>query len=96
MGSFFRINSGFKFADFDNYREFGGSFRAGSDLVIDVDQAEWGYKLQDENYSLFATLFYNETQGMPDCVVGSDVCTRLETEATGVELDGKLYWGISP
>ncbi len=93
MGSFFRINSGFKFADFDNYREFGGSFRAGSDLVIDVDQAEWGYKLQDENYSLFATLFYNETQGMPDCVVGSDVCTRLETEATGVELDGKLYWG---
>ncbi|MCX2832622.1 TonB-dependent receptor [Microbulbifer thermotolerans] len=93
MGSFFRINSGFKFADFDNYREFGDSFRAGSDLVIDVDQAELGYKLQDDNYSLFATLFYNETQGMPDCVVGSDVCTRLETEATGLELDGKLYWG---
>jgi len=93
MGSFFRINSGFKFADFDEYRNFGGSFRAGSDLVIDVDQAELGYKLQDENYSLFATLFYNETQGMPDCIQGSAVCTRLETEAMGVELDGKLYWG---
>lgn len=93
MGSFFRINSGFKFADFDNYREFGDSFRAGSDLMIDVDQAELGYKLQNDNYSLFATLFYNETQGMPDCVVGGGVCTHLETEATGVELDGKLYWG---
>ncbi|MBB3063608.1 TonB-dependent receptor [Microbulbifer rhizosphaerae] len=93
MGTFFRINSGFKFADFDEYRNFGGSFRAGSDLVIDIEQYELGYKLQDANYSLFATLFYNETEGMPDCVVGSGVCTRLETEALGVELDGKLYWG---
>lgn len=93
MGSFFRVNSGFKFADFDTYRDFGGSFRAGSDLVIDVDQAELGYKLQSDNFSLFSTLFYNETQGMPDCVIDGGVCTRLETEAVGVELDGEAYWG---
>ncbi|WP_444924784.1 TonB-dependent receptor [Microbulbifer sp. DLAB2-AF] len=93
MGAFFRINSGFKFADFDNYREFGESFRAGSDLIIDIDQYELGYKLQDQDYSLFATLFYNETQGMPDCIIGSTTCARLETEALGLELDGKAHWG---
>ncbi|WP_445356133.1 TonB-dependent receptor [Microbulbifer sp. EKSA008] len=93
MGTFFRINSGFKFADFDNYREFGDSFIAGSDLVIDIDQYELGYKLQEQDYSLFATLFYNETQGMPDCIIGSSTCTRLETEALGLELDGKVHWG---
>ncbi|WP_444922517.1 TonB-dependent receptor [Microbulbifer sp. CnH-101-G] len=93
MGTFFRVNSGFKFADFDNYREFGESFRAGSDLIIDIDQYELGYKLQDQDYSLFATLFYNETQGMPDCIIGSTTCARLETEALGLELDGKAHWG---
>jgi len=93
MGTFFRINSGFKFADFDNYREFGDSYLAGSDLIIDIDQYELGYKLQDQDYSLFATLFYNETQGMPDCIIGSTTCTRLETEALGLELDGKAHWG---
>ncbi|WP_226649218.1 TonB-dependent receptor [Microbulbifer variabilis] len=93
MGTFFRVNSGFKFADFDNYREFGESFRMGSDLIIDIDQYELGYKLQDQDYSLFATLYYNETQGMPDCIIGSTTCTRLETEALGLELDGKAHWG---
>ncbi|MFA0790850.1 TonB-dependent receptor [Microbulbifer echini] len=93
MGAFFRINSGFKFADFDNYREFDDRYLAGSDLIIDIDQYELGYKLQDQDYSLFATFFYNETQGMPDCIIGSGTCTRLETKALGLELDSKVHWG---
>lgn len=93
MGVFVRINDGFKYPDFDAYRDFRGDFNNGSDLIIDVSQLELGYKLARDNYSLYATGFSNKTKGQPFCDVGAASCTRLETKAIGVELDGKLYLG---
>jgi iron complex outermembrane recepter protein len=93
QGVFLRMNSGFKFADFDDYRNFNSQYKAGSDLVIDVDQQELGYKLSTSDYSLFATLFHNTTKGAPDCNVGSPVCNRFETHSTGIELDGNIRFG---
>lgn len=93
MGVFVRINDGFKFPDFDAYRDFRGDYNNGSDLIIDVQQFELGYKLSRDNYSLYATGFSNQTKGQPFCDVGGAVCDRLETEAVGVELDGKLFLG---
>lgn len=93
MGVFVRINDGFKYPDFDAYRDFRGDFNNGSDLIIDVSQLELGYKLSRDNYSLYATGFSNKTKGQPFCDVGAASCSRLETKAIGVELDGKLYLG---
>jgi len=93
MGVFVRINNGFKFPDFDAYRDFRGDYNNGSDLVIDVQQFELGYKLSRDSYTLYATGFSNQTKGQPFCDVGGAVCDRLETEAVGVELDGKLFLG---
>ena len=93
MGVFVRINEGAKFADFDDYRNFITNFNNGSDLIIDVSQLELGYKLARDNYSLYATAYHNQTKGQPFCDVGGASCTRVETVATGVELDGKLYLG---
>lgn len=93
MGVFVRINDGFKYPDFDAYRSFRGDFNNGSDLVIDVSQLELGYKLSRDNYSLYATGFSNHLEGQPFCDVGAGSCSRLETKAVGVEVDGKLYFG---
>lgn len=93
-GVFARVNSGHKFADFDAYRDFRNDYLAGSDMIIEVSQFELGYKLSRSAYSLYATAFYNETEGQPFCDVGAVVeCTRQETEAMGVELDGSLMLG---
>lgn len=92
MGVFARINDGHKYPDFDAYRDFRGDFNAGSDLIIDVQQFELGYKLFRDNYSLYATGFANETEGQPFCDIGG-ACNRFSTEAMGVELDGNLTLG---
>ncbi|WP_246004438.1 TonB-dependent receptor [Marinimicrobium koreense] len=92
-GVFVRINDGVKFPDFDAYRDFRGDFQNGSDLIIDVQQYELGYKLSQANYSLYATGFMNETKGQPFGNVALNDFDRLETEAMGVELDGNLYFG---
>lgn len=93
MGVFFRINDGHKYPDFDAYRDFRDDFNFGSDLIIDVQQYELGYKLSRGTYSLYATGFANKTKGQPFCDVGGAVCERLETEAIGVEIDGNLLLG---
>ncbi len=92
MGVFARINDGHKYPDFDAYRDFRGDFNAGSDLIIDVQQLELGYKLMRESYSLYATGFANETEGQPFCDIGG-ACNRFSTEAMGVEIDGNLTLG---
>jgi iron complex outermembrane recepter protein len=93
MGVFARINHGYQFPDLDDYRSFYSSYEAGSDLLLGVQQAELGFKFSEGNYSLFATLFSNTTEGQAFCTVGGGVCTRLETEALGLELDGKIKFG---
>lgn len=93
MGVFVRINDGHKYPDFDAYRDFRGDFNAGSDLIIDVQQFELGYKLSRDFYSLYATGFANKTEGQPFCDVGATTCERFETEAIGLEIDGNLMLG---
>ncbi len=92
-GVFFRYNSGFKFADFDDYRNFGTNFRNGSDLIIDIDQFEVGYKLVSDDFEVFATLFSNVTEGQPNCPIGGQSCSRDETATVGVELDSTVNLG---
>lgn len=92
-GVFARVNSGFAFPNFNEYRTQYASFLAGSDLIMDIDQYEVGYKLATGNYSLYATAFHTELDGQPVCIVGSNSCNRLGTETKGIELDGGVQFG---
>lgn len=58
ISSFLRINSGFKFPQFDNLRD-------GQDITQTVDQYEIGLKAETDRVSAYLTLFYNEFEGLP-------------------------------
>lgn len=63
-----------------------------SDGVDDVTQFELGYKLQAENFDLFATLFRAETEETQSEVTTGNVFVQ-EYEATGIELEFVYRWG---
>lgn len=58
ISSFLRINSGFKFPQFDNLRD-------GQDITQTVDQYEIGLKAQTDRVGAYITLFYNDFKGLP-------------------------------
>jgi len=86
LGFFFRYSDGFRFPGFDNLRE-------GQNQVNDVEQFEGGLKYSGENYNIYATLYHNTNDSF-SAVVGSAIAAAaFETESTGLEIDGKAYFG---
>lgn len=91
MGVFARYSEGSKMPYFDDFRDNFGAYQSGEDLIKDVTQFELGYKMATENFSLYATGFFNEVKG--DTFVrrpGAPV-EVLTNEAYGVELDAAYY-----
>ncbi|MBC3765233.1 TonB-dependent receptor [Neptunicella marina] len=90
-GVFARLNSGSKMPYFDDFRDNYGNYQNGNDLVFDVKQSEFGYKLAGDSYSLYATLFYNEVESSNTTVPGAPADLSV-TEAKGVEIDANYMF----
>ncbi|GAA0354755.1 TonB-dependent receptor [Bowmanella denitrificans] len=86
-GIFARVNDGSKMPYFDDFRDNYGQYEIGNDLIFDVTQYELGYKLAADNYSLYATAFFNEVESSTVTRPG-EPATLSVNEAKGIELDG--------
>lgn len=86
-GFFARVNDGSKMPYFDDFRDNYSQYEAGNDLIFDVQQYELGYKLAADNYSLYATAYFNEVESSTVALPGQPA-TLSVTEAKGIELDG--------
>lgn len=87
MGIFARINDGNKMPYFDDFRDNYSAYKEGDNLIKEVSQYELGYKLVDNNYELFATLFMNEVKGDTFVPQPEDPVQVFTNEAYGIEID---------
>ncbi|MDF2178497.1 TonB-dependent receptor [Aliiglaciecola sp. CAU 1673] len=92
-GVFFRINDGNKMPYFDDFRDNYGNFSNGGDLIFEVDQYELGYKLAGDNYSLYATGFFNESESSNVTQPGAPAVLFV-TETKGVEIDANYTFDM--
>jgi len=91
MGVFFRASDGFKMPYFDDFRDNFSAYQGGEDLIQQVSQYEFGYKMAEQNFSLYATAFFNEVEG-DTFVSRPGAPAEVQTnEAYGVELDLAYY-----
>lgn len=86
FGLFFRYSDGFRFPGFDNLRE-------GQNQVNDVEQFEGGAKYSGENFNLYATVYHNTNDSFSSTVGSVIANSAFETQATGLEVDGKVFFG---
>lgn len=86
-GIFARVNDGSKMPYFDDFRDNYSQYEGGNDLIFDIKQYELGYKLASDNYSLYATAYFNEVESSTVALPGQPA-TLSVTEAKGIELDG--------
>ena len=82
MAVFGRANGGNKFPHFDNLRD-------GATQIQEVDQYELGFKASTDQLGIFATLFYNEFEGLAfqRFIDGQNVVQIGDAEAIGLELE---------
>lgn len=83
MGFFGHYTDSFRIPNFDDLRD-------GKDEVEDITQIELGYKLSQDDFSLFATAFQSEFDNVFFNDVLADGSTRqafAETETYGIELE---------
>jgi iron complex outermembrane recepter protein len=88
---FVRLNSGFSLPKFDDYRIGERSLLNHLDLTTHIEQRELGYKLIQDDYSLFATAFYNHANIIPEC--NASGCESPQTQAVGIETEGTFTYG---
>jgi len=86
FGAFVRWSDGHRFPQFDNIRE-------GNLNVFDVKQGEVGLKLIGDNYNLYATLYYTETDAFNSVLGGEIASSAFSTESLGVEIEGAVEFG---
>lgn len=91
MGVFVRYSEGSKMPYFDDLRDNFGRFEAGEDLIVDVTQLEFGYKLAKSNYNVYATGFFNEVEGDTFQTQPGAPVQVLTNEAYGIELDAAYF-----
>jgi iron complex outermembrane recepter protein len=87
---FGRLNSGFKFPQFDNLRD-------GQDKVQQIEQQEIGFKTRNRFYAAYVTLFHNDFKGLPfqQFIVNADgsqtQITRIGgSKAYGLEFEASV------
>ena len=94
MGVFARVNKGNKMPFFDDFRDNYGAFTSGEKLIKEVTQFELGYKWAEQNYSFYATSFYNEVEGDTFVRRPGDPAEVLTNRAYGVELDFNYFTSV--
>ncbi|WP_088330510.1 TonB-dependent receptor [Lacimicrobium sp. SS2-24] len=92
-GVFFRVNDGNKMPYFDDFRDNFGSYSNGDDLIFDVQQYELGYKRAGDNYSVYATAYFNEVESSNVTQPGAPA-TLFVNEAQGIELDANYTFDM--
>ena len=83
MGIFGHFTDSFRIPSWDDLRD-------GKDIVEEITQIEFGYKLSLDNFSLFATAFQSEFDNVffnDRLADGSTVQRLAETETLGLELE---------
>ena len=86
LNGFVRVNSGYLFPQFDD-------FRSGVSTTQRIDQYEVGVKTVTELYSLYLTGFYNKFTGQPQQQIlanGTQVNYLLDSRAYGLEFEAAL------
>lgn len=91
QGLFARISDGSKMPFFDDFRDNFGAYQSGEDLIKAVSQFELGYKINSDNYALYATAFFNEVKGDTFVRQPGAPAEILTNEAYGVEVDFNYY-----
>ena len=94
MGVFARVNKGNKMPFFDDFRDNYGAFTSGEKLIKEVTQFELGYKWAEQNYSFYATSFYNEVEGDTFVRRPGEPAEVLTNRAYGVELDFNYFTSV--
>lgn len=94
MGVFARVNKGNKMPFFDDFRDNYGAFTSGEKLIKEVTQFELGYKWAEQNYSFYATSFYNEVEGDTFVRRPGEPAEVMTNRAYGVELDFNYFTSV--
>lgn len=94
MGVFARVNKGNKMPFFDDFRDNYGAFTSGEKLIKEVTQFELGYKWAEQNYSFYATSFYNQVEGDTFVRRPGDPAEVMTNRAYGVELDFNYFTSV--
>jgi iron complex outermembrane receptor protein len=94
MGVFARVNKGNKMPFFDDFRDNYGAFTSGEKLIKEVTQFELGYKWAEQNYSFYATSFFNEVEGDTFVRRPGDPVEVMTNRAYGVELDFNYFTSV--
>lgn len=87
LGLFLRYSKGYRFFNFDDLRDGGGSAN-----VFGVNQLEGGVKYRGDLVSAYVTGFYNKNDSF-DSVVGAVSNGAFKTRAYGVEVDASIHSG---
>jgi iron complex outermembrane recepter protein len=90
-GVFVRVNSGSKMPFFDDFRDNFDVIQSGGDLIKEIDQYEFGYKLATEYIGFYATAFFNSVDGAQTVVQPGDPVQVTKNEAYGLEIDADYF-----
>jgi len=90
-GIFVRFNEGSKMPSFDDFRDNFGAYSDGEDLIVSVSQAELGYKIAADDFSFYATGFFNEAEGNKEVTQPGAPAVIRTTEAMGIEFDANYF-----
>lgn len=92
FGTFLRYSRGNSFPQFDQLRD-------GLRLVQEIDTFEGGLKVTKRDYSVYATVFYNEFSGIQNTQIvnGAPIPNVGSANALGVELEAEVrpFEGLS-
>ena len=90
FSTFARASAGLRFPSPNNIVD-------GQTRTQDIDQYELGFKYSNEQFSLFATVFYNELDNVPffDIIDEVEVLSSSGSEAKGLELEADWRIGHS-
>ncbi|MDO6717807.1 TonB-dependent receptor [Psychrosphaera sp. 1_MG-2023] len=91
QGIFARYSDGSKMPFFDDFRDNFGSYQDGEDLIKQVTQFEFGYKMVRNDYELYATTFFNEVKGDTFVSQPGAPAEVLTNEAYGIEIDFNYF-----
>ncbi|MDE2437127.1 MAG: TonB-dependent receptor [Sphingomonadales bacterium] len=87
LGLFLRYSKGYRFFNFDDLRDGGGTAS-----VYGVSQLEGGVKYRGDMFSAYVTGFYNKNDSF-DSTVGGVSNGAFKTRAYGVEIDADVHSG---
>ncbi|VUD56300.1 Vitamin B12 transporter BtuB [Thalassocella blandensis] len=89
QGVFARITQGFLLPTFETVRNTANQQEGIDPSERELDQAEFGYKMMNDSWDLYATLFFNSFSDAQFQIIDDEArVTKTESETLGLELEG--------